>query len=154
MLFQKQKADPNLPENSSATFLFDFRTANKIDKETIFAIGFSGLKDLARLDRKFLKYFEKLFNNTSKYFQRETKLKTELTEIDFYIENLIIDLIDYFHLKPSHKVIEYLIKIFNINAYNPKFIALAFFPYHETKYYAKLIQNLNLELYQNFKFYV
>jgi len=149
---QKQKADPKLPDNASATFLFDFRTASGIDKEAIFSIGYSGMKELARIDKKFIKYFEKLFNNTSKYFQRETKMKSELEEIDTYLENLIIDLIDYFHLKSSHKVIEYLIKIFNINAYNPKFLALAFLPFHETKYYVKLLQNLNLELNQNFKF--
>jgi len=149
---QKQKADPKLPDNSSATFLFDFRTANKIDREMIFTIGYEGIKELARLDKKFIKYFEKLFNNTSKYFQRETKLKSELSEVDYFLLNLIVDLIDYFHLRAAHKVIEYLIKIFNINAYNPKLLALAFLPFHESKYYIKLMQNLNLELNQNFKF--
>lgn len=151
-LKQIQKSDPVLPDKASATFLFDFKNANKIDKDTIFELGYSSIVQLARADKKFIKYISNLFNKTSKYFQRETKLKSELTDIDLQIESLVVDLIDCFLFRPTHNVIEYLIKIFNINAYNPKLIVLAFLPYHETKYFVKLIQNINLELDQNFKF--
>ena len=151
-LKQNQKADPILPTNSSATFLFDFKNANKIDKDTTFEIGYSGIIELSRLNRKFIRYIPKLFNNTSKYFQRETRLSTELKDLDLFLEELVVDLIDYFHLKASHKIIEYLIKIYNFNAYNPKYLILAFLPYHETNYFTKLVQNVNLDLIKNFKF--
>jgi hypothetical protein len=146
-----QRNEPVLPKNAEATFLFDFHNARRVDVDTIFSLGYSGLIDLAKHNPKFAKYFKDLFSNTSKYFNRETKREEELKETDQAINDLLIDLGPFFRHKATHMVLEFLIKIYNVHVYNAKGLFLAFLPYHESKYFIKLIQNINFEQFNHLK---
>lgn len=146
-----QRNEPVLAKNAEATFLFDFHNSRRVDVDTIFSLGYSGLIELAKHNSKFAKYFKNLFNNTSKYFNRETRREEELKETDQAINDLLIDLVPYFRHKATHMVLEFLIKIYNVNVYNAKMLFLAFLPYHESKYFIKLIQNINFEQFNHLK---
>ena len=80
------------------------------------------------------------------------KTEHELKELDVNMESLIVYLNPYFDHQSSHKVIEFLIKIYQINIYNAKIVLLTFLPFHQSKVFVKLIQNINLDEIKNFMF--
>jgi hypothetical protein len=45
----------------------------------------------------------------------------------------------------THKVLEYLIRVYEINAFQKETILLSFIPYFETSTFLRLIQTLNLK---------
>jgi len=45
----------------------------------------------------------------------------------------------------AHRVIEYLVRIYEINAFQKETLLLSFLPYFETAFFIKLIQILNLK---------
>jgi hypothetical protein len=151
-----QEAAPNLEKNSSATMLFDFQKGRKIDIDTIYELGYSGIIELCRINRNFIKYIPLLFQQTSKYFNRNTRSEEELKKVDLVLTELIINLIPYFKIQSCHKILEFLIKIYKSNVYQGKELVLAFLPYHEdeSKFYLKLSQNVNYEQFQqSFQFF-
>ena len=148
-----QKSQPILPSKCEASFLFDLEHSKRIDTETIYEIGYSGLIDIARHNQNFVKYFNTIFNSTSKYFNREVKREEELKEVDENLNELLTQLIPFFRHKPTHKIIEYLIRIYNVNVYNKKVLLFSFLPYHETKLFSKLIQLMNFDQLNHLKFF-
>jgi hypothetical protein len=151
-LKSKQKPEPVLPKNAESTFLFDFKTSKRIDTDTVYELGYNGIIELSRLNENFINYIPKLFGPTSKYYNRETKTDEENKNLDKILNEFIVDLVPYFVTKHSHKVIEYLIKIFKVHVYNHKILLLSFLPYYDTKYFTKLIQNVNFDRNKNFGF--
>lgn len=148
-----QNATPVLEQNAAASFLFDFKNSKRIDSETIFQIGYTGLIELSREDQNFTRYFDVFFNSTSKYYNREMRLETENRNIDFQLKNFISDLSPYFLTKSCHKIIEYLIKVFKANVYSSKSLFFAFLPFYNSKYFIKLIQNINFENFKSLKLF-
>ena len=110
-LKQNQKTSPQLPYKGQSSLLFDFRYANFIEVDSIYEIGYEGLKNLAEINDKFMKYLKQFFSSTSKYFNREMIPNSELKEYDNKLKELLIDLSFYFHNKNSHMVIEYLMSL-------------------------------------------
>jgi hypothetical protein len=151
-LKSQQKPDPILPKNTDSTFLFDFKDSRRVDTDTVYELGYNGIIELSRLEAKLIDYIPKLFSSTSKYHNRQTKTDEENKTLDTVVNKFIVELVPYFLTKHVHKIMEYLIKIFKVNVYNGKVLCLAFLPYHESKYYAKLIQNVNLESIKNLGF--
>jgi U3 small nucleolar RNA-associated protein 10 len=78
-------------------------------------------------------------------FYRGTQTKQALVEIDQNLRQLIEILAPFFLHSETHKVIEYLIRVYEINAFQKETIVLSFIPYFETSTFLRLIQTLNLK---------
>ena len=111
-----------------------------------------GLLELSKIDEKLFSYVTSLFSQNSKYFNRNMKSQDELNELDKQIENFLTRLSPFFKTSSCHKVLEFLIKIYQVNIYNSKTLLLSFIPFYNTAYFTKLIQNINLEALKTFSF--
>lgn len=142
-LSQRQKTAPTLPYKSTPSLLFSFQFANKIDTDTVYEIGYEGLLSLSKTQDKFIPYFKSLFSSTSKYFNREMLPKTETKSIDNHLKSLLYELSPFFLSKPSHQVLEYLIKVYKVNLYLCDDMLMSFLCYHNSTIFTKLLQNVN-----------
>jgi len=70
--------------------------------------------------------------------------KEENEKLDASINAFLSQLSPYFLLKPSGKVLEYLIRRFRIQDFNVESILKCILPYHETKSFVKMISILNI----------
>lgn len=153
LLKVNQRNDLKLPsKNADFSLLFDFRNSKKIEIDTFFELGYMGLIELAKTEEKLLEFIANIFSPFSKYYNRNMKTQEEIKEVDQNIESLIKLLNPYFLNQSCHKIIEFLIKIYQVNIYNSRLLLLTFLPFHESKIFIKLIQNINLENIKHFSF--
>jgi U3 small nucleolar RNA-associated protein 10 len=85
-------------------------------------------------------------------FYRGTKTKEQLVEIDSDMESLLLTLSPHLMLPASHKIVEYLIRIYEVHAHLKHSFIMMFLPYFETPYFLKAIQLVNLENDEYFAF--
>ncbi len=65
--------------------------------------------------------------------------KEELTQIAAMLETLIKALSPYLLESSSHKVIEYLVRVYEIHAYHKHTLIYSFLPFFETSFFLRLI---------------
>ena len=151
-LKQNQKTQPQLPYKGQSSLLFDFRNANLIEVDSIYEIGYEGLRNLAEINDKFMKYLKQFFSSTSKYFNREMIPINELKEYDNKLKELLIDLSLYFHNKNSHMVMEYLIRIYKVNLFLVDDFIIPYLCYYYDNIFIKLLQNINFKENESYQF--
>ncbi|KAL9551329.1 hypothetical protein MBANPS3_004308 [Mucor bainieri] len=127
-----------------ASFLFSAREAADQDLETIYSIAYNGIMELVILDEKFSAFEKTLFSEGMKSVDRVLQTKEENEKLDTSINAFLSQLSPYFLLKPSGKVLEYLIRRFRIQDFNVESIIKCIMPYHETKSFVKMISILNI----------
>ena len=153
LLKVNQKNEMKLPsKNADFSLLFDFRNSKKIDIDTYFELGYMGLVELSKTEDKLLGYIANIFSPLAKYYNREMKTENEIKDTDENVENLIKLINPYFENQSCHKIMEFLIKIYQVNIYNSKVLLLCFLPYHQSKVFVKMLQNINLDAIKNFSF--
>ncbi|KAG1122717.1 hypothetical protein G6F42_011219 [Rhizopus arrhizus] len=129
---------------TKASFLFSAREAADQDLETIYSIAYNGIMELVILDEKFSAFEKTLFSEGMKSVDRILQTKEENEKLDASINAFLSQLSPYFLLKPSGKVLEYLIRRFRIQDFNVESILKCILPYHETKSFVKMISILNI----------
>ncbi|XP_064487187.1 HEAT repeat-containing protein 1-like [Ornithodoros turicata] len=129
---------------SRDSFLFDPKEAATLDAETAYAIGATGLEELVAVNEKFSGFEQNLFSEASKFLERAVKTKEQNRELDETIEEFLLLLSPYFLLKPSHKALEWLVYRFRIHMYNVDAFLGCILPFHETRYFARAVQLLDL----------
>ncbi|GAA5816136.1 hypothetical protein MFLAVUS_009661 [Mucor flavus] len=127
-----------------ASFLFSAREAADQDLETIYSIAYNGIMELAILDEKFSPFEKTLFSERMKSVDRVLQTKEENEKLDASIDAFLSQLSPYFLLKPSGKVLEYLIRRFRIQDFNVESIIKCILPYHETKSFVKMVSILTI----------
>ncbi|KAI8973417.1 hypothetical protein BDF20DRAFT_837366 [Mycotypha africana] len=127
------------------SFLFTAREAADQDLETIYSIAYNGIMELVILDEKFAPFEKTLFSEQMKSVDRILQTKEENEKLDASINAFLSQLSPYFLLKPSGKVLEYLIRRFRIHDFNVESILRCILPYHETKSFVKMVSILNIE---------
>lgn len=133
--------EKNLP--GKATLLFEYKDSKKIDKEGAYSLGLHGILSLSRQNFVFQKYLTSLFTSTAKYYNREMKQLNEIEEINNLLNNLLNQLTEYFNLQSCHQILEFLLRVYEIHIYNSERLILSFLPSYETKYFMKLMQNID-----------
>ncbi|EFC43739.1 hypothetical protein NAEGRDRAFT_80021 [Naegleria gruberi] len=126
------------------SFLFTAEKAARLTYEDVHVIGADGLKELIRLDQRFGPFQESLFHPSSVDRNREMETKSENEKLDKQVETFMLLLSPYFLLKASHKAIEYLVRRYKIHIYNVDAIMASIIPYHETTFFARFVQLLNI----------
>ncbi|RCI07051.1 HEAT repeat-containing protein 1 [Rhizopus stolonifer] len=137
----------NVSESSRKTrpsFLFTPREAADQDLETIYSIAYNGIMELVILDDKFASFEKTLFSERMKSVDRVLQTKEENDKLNSSINAFLCQLSPYFLLKPSGKVLEYLIRRFRIQDFNIESILKCILPYHETKSFVKMISIMTI----------
>ncbi|PHZ08573.1 uncharacterized protein RHIMIDRAFT_241584 [Rhizopus microsporus ATCC 52813] len=137
----------NVTETSRKTrpsFLFTPREAADQDLETIYSIAYNGIMELVILDDKFAPFEKTLFSEKMKSVDRLLQTREENDKLDASINAFLCQLSPYFLLKPSGKVLEYLIRRFRVEDFNVESVLKCILPYHETKSFVKMISILNI----------
>ncbi|XP_068676688.1 HEAT repeat-containing protein 1-like isoform X1 [Montipora foliosa] len=128
-----------------ASFLFDAKDAADIDNETVFSIGVNGLEELMVIEPGFSSFENLLFDEASKSLERTLQTKEVNENLDKHIAKFLKYLSPYFLLKPAHKVLEWLIRRFQIHTFNVDSLMTCVLPYHETNLFARVVQLLPIK---------
>ncbi len=86
-----------------------------------------------------------LLHEKSIEFYRGTQTKDQLKNVDEQLALLIKLLAPYFLNTSTHRIIEYLIRIYEIHAYHKHLMIYSFLPYFETSFFLRIIQLLNIK---------
>ncbi|KAJ7330602.1 HEAT repeat-containing protein 1 [Desmophyllum pertusum] len=130
--------------SKKASLLFDSKEAADIDNETVFSLGLNGLEELKVIEPSFATFDNSLFGDTSKSLERALQSKDVNEKLDKHISKFLQYLSPYFLLKPAHKVLEWLIRRFQIHVYNVDSLLTCILPYHETNMFARVVQLLSI----------
>lgn len=135
-----------LASKKRPSFLFDAKEAANMDIETVYALGTNGLEELISIDGSFAQFEKTLFKESCQQYERAVQLKGAVEDIDRFVSAFLRKLSPYFLLKPAHKCIEWLVRVFQIHAYNVDAVMECILPYYETKVFARMLQLLPLKL--------
>ena len=78
-------------------------------------------------------------------FYRGTMTKDAIKEIDSRLSQVLKLLAPYLLDSATHKILEFLIRIYEVHAFHKAQLVLAFFPYFETVFFIKCIQIANVK---------
>ncbi|XP_078352830.1 HEAT repeat-containing protein 1-like isoform X2 [Oculina patagonica] len=130
--------------SKKVSLLFESKEAADIDNETVFSIGLNGLEELKVIEPAFSTFDNSLFGDTSKSLERALQSKDVNEKLDKHISKFLQYLSPYFLLKPAQKVLEWLIRRFQIHVYNVDSLVTCVLPYHETNLFARVLQLLSI----------
>lgn len=141
------RPQPALPSGTKASLLFDVKSAARIERDLIFSIGCNGLDELRQLDDALVLWYSDLFEETyaEKHYAREVLTEGETRELDGKVREAVERIAGYFLSPACHKVLELLIRYYQVHIYSRDFLLLALLPYHDTKVFVRLLQLVNLQ---------
>ena len=145
-LQDSQANQRTLDKNSAFSLLFDFKTAASFPIDTIYSLAYSGFQSLLKLDPSFSIFTDRFFPSSvyNKAFIRENLLENENNELHKELQDFILKLAGYFRREDAKKILELLIKVYEIHRYEAEDIIVGYMNYHKTTEYMKLLQNINL----------
>ena len=148
---QQLQIPGSLPSTATAkaskksSLLFDSKEAADIDNETVFSIGLNGLEELKVIEPAFRMFEKSLFGDSSMSLERSLQTKDVNEKLDKHISKFLQYLSPYFLLKPAHKVLEWLIRRFQIHVHNVDSLVTCILPYHETNLFTRVLQLLSIK---------
>lgn len=125
------------------SFLYDYLEAASVDCDTHYSVAVSGLETLTHLDPSIGKYRKTLLDETSRNFERGIRTAEDNLLLDQDVEKCLYHVVTpYFLQSAAHKVLEWLIYKYHVNEYNSDALVICLLPYHETRFYPKLLQTI------------
>ena len=149
-----QAVPRTLDKNSTFSLIFDFKTAAAFPVDTIYSLAYSGFQSLLKLDPSFSSFGEAFFPTTvySKPIIRENMLEQENNDLHIKLQDFLLKLAGFFLREDAQKVIELLIKAYEVHRYEAEELIVGYMNYHKTVEYMKLLQNVNLMQKQQWAF--
>lgn len=141
---------------SRVSFLFEARQAANIDDQSLFALCQSALKDIessapTELQLQMHAFQQNLLSESSLKFYRGTRTKDANKATDKDLAQLLRALSPYYLEVPAtHKVVEYLVRIYEVQSFLKHDFLFSFLPYYETVWFARAAQLCNLKEDQYF----
>ena len=127
------------------SLLFDGKEAADIDVDTLHALGTNGLEELITLEPSFVEFESSLFSESCKTFERTVQTRDVVKQLDVTLARFLRKLSPYFLLRPAHKCLEWLIRVYKIQACNINSLMECALPYYETKLFARVVQLVPLK---------
>lgn len=136
----KQKTD---------TFLYDPREAARVDNETVYNLAWNGLLELKQMDARFEDFdahpeIARLFSRQRINFHRAQVSKQEDAELNAALAKVLDALSGYFLLGATHKILEFLVRRYEIHRYNVDDVMATIVSYHESPWFAKMVRILHI----------
>ncbi|XP_023218799.1 HEAT repeat-containing protein 1-like, partial [Centruroides sculpturatus] len=133
------------PERVKKSFLFEPSEIANLSIDEIYEIGIGGIKALQNVQRKFEAFESLLFSEKSKSFERSVQTAEVNAKLDSNINEFLILLSPHFFLRPAHKALEWLVCRYHIHMFNVDALIFCVLPYHETKYFSRVLQMIDLD---------
>ena len=136
----------SVSERRRVSFLYDPSEAANMDSEAVYCLALNGLEQLKQIDARTFGSFERtLLNPSSVTFERAVQSERVNEQLGGELRRMLLSLAPYFMLKPAHKVLEWLVYRYHVHAYNLRELLMCVLPYHETAYFVRALQMLDLE---------
>lgn len=129
-------------ENRPATVLFDPKEAAKMDADQIQAIALTGFHNLCQSMPSLLAHRSLMVDHHG--VDRMLLTKTDDAELSGKVKAILRELSKAFLNVNCLKVLEYLLKNFQVHRHEGDFLVVSFLAFHATSQYAKLLQNIDL----------
>ncbi len=126
------------------SLLFQPEDIGDVTLDTIYSLAVNGLEELISVDSCFLKYEENIFSESSKGFERTMQTREVLQDVDKMIGRFLRQLSPYFMLKPAHKCLEWLIRVYRVHCHNVDALMECALPYYQTVLFGRIVQLLPL----------
>uniref|UniRef100_UPI00358EF475 HEAT repeat-containing protein 1 n=1 Tax=Myxine glutinosa TaxID=7769 RepID=UPI00358EF475 len=127
------------------SLLFLPAEAAEKDRETIFAIGCTGLEQLVSIDPFFSNFGKSLFSTAAIGLERSVQGREANKYLDERIELFLTRLSPFFLLKPAQKCLEWLVNRFHIHRYNENSLLACAIPFHESPQFVRVVQLLRIK---------
>ncbi|ETK92888.1 hypothetical protein L915_03853 [Phytophthora nicotianae] len=131
------------------TFLYDQREAARLDDETVYNLAWNGLLELKQLDARFEELdadaqVAKLFSRQRIHFHRAQSSKQDETELNAALDKVLDALSAYFLLGAAHKVLEFLVRRYEVHRYNVDAVMGMIVAYHESSWFVRMVRILHI----------
>ena len=152
-----QKDVVKIFRKAKVSFLFDYKEAYKIEDEVIYTLWMKGIKELTAqfptLGNQLEIYKDDVFGSESKDFYRGVQVQSDIDILDTKLKQIITIISPYFMNAASFKILEFLIRIYEVQAYHKLHLFFSFLPFYETPQFLKLIQWMELKTDPILKFF-
>ncbi|KAE9110044.1 hypothetical protein PF010_g11321 [Phytophthora fragariae] len=131
------------------TFLYDQREAARLDDETVYNLAWNGLLELKQLDARFEELdadagVAKLFSRQRIHFHRTQGTKADELELNDALHKVLDALSAYFLLGAAHKVLEFLVRRYEVHRYNVDAVMATIVAYHESSWFVRMVRILHI----------
>lgn len=123
----------------SRSLIFDPKVAAAQDFDYIYQLGCEGLAELSEIDHRFEKFASTLFSETSINFDRNVQTKDLLTQVNKNLDAFINLIAPYYHLSPTLKAMEWLVRRYHINIHNTELLLVSVLPYHSDPVFVRVM---------------
>lgn len=148
-LKSSQKDAPAVAQKAKVSFLFDFKEAYKVDEDVIYTLCLKGLDELSadfpQVKNQLNHYREDIFHESAKDFYRGGQNKEELALVDTKLEHVITILSPYFLKNPTYKILEFLIRTYEVHAHQKLHLFFSFLPFYDTPQFLRLLKCFELK---------
>ncbi|KDO35584.1 hypothetical protein SPRG_00426 [Saprolegnia parasitica CBS 223.65] len=141
-------------QRNIASFLHEPKVAAKIDGRTTFELAKSAMETLCSMDGSLDVFQHTLLhpNKAHAQYSRMLLTKEEVVALDLELGLLLDALSPYFLLPPTHQVIEFLVRKYEIHVWNVDQILAMTICYHESPVFARLITICDLAKHPRWAF--
>lgn len=144
-----QKDVIKVASKAKISFLFDKKEAYKIDEEVIYTLCLKGIEELSaefpKLKAQLDNYKEDIFHESAKDFYRGSQNKEALNILDMKLKHIITIISPYFMHTASYKILEFLIRVYEVQAHYKTHVFFSFLPFYDTPQFLRLIQCMELK---------
>lgn len=137
-------------KQKTASFLYDEREAARVDDETVYNVAWNGLLALQQLDARLdalLSGDEQvagLFSRQRIHFHRAQVSRQEDAELDAALAKVLDALSGFFLLGATHKVLEFLVRRYEVHRCNVDAVMAVIISYHESKWFGRMVRLLHI----------
>lgn len=142
----KQKDEIEVPTRTKISFLFDIKRAANIDDQTLYFLCLGAINETKQeapeLHANLEPYMEDIFHENSVSFYRGTQTKEQLKIVDDKLDALLSQVLPpyYLNVSQTHKIVEYLLRIYDVHAHHKNALVFGWLPLFETSYFLKISQ--------------
>ncbi|CAI5735970.1 unnamed protein product [Hyaloperonospora brassicae] len=131
------------------SFLYDPRAAARLDDETVFHGAQQGLEALKQLDARFEAleadaHVAALFSRQRIHFHRAQSALPDAPALDAALAQVLDALSAYFLLDAAHKVLEFLVRRYEVHRYNVDAVMATIVAYHESTWFVRMVRLLHI----------
>ena len=150
---QENKHDRRFKDNERPSMVFNFRVAASYSVIQIKEMALEGFANFCAKQPSFSRFKALIFDNDAyENLDREKLTKTDNDSLSDELNSVLLALSQNLNNMDALKILEYLLRNFEVHKYQSDFILVNFMHLHSTAQYSKLLQNI--ELNNPYKWYV
>lgn len=155
-LSQLRETDQTLSKKNdivaAASLLFHSKVASAVDLEQIHSLAAGAFSRLSVKNEIFGKYSESIMGQRVRKVDRNLLTKKENDDLSETIKEFLALLSLYLLDEDAQKIMDFLLRNFNVHHYEAEALIISFMHYHSTPFYTRLLQNVVLKTREHYGF--